>query len=118
MTATNQPTGIEVKYCNGKFRAKHFGGSASVVTQILDAIQTKLTAIGGHYRWVLDGHTGSYSVVARSSKGSFVESTGKTPGEALFGFLTARNILVRDFGFIPTTSWKVAFAKRREVSHA
>jgi len=92
-----EKTDLVVRYRNGKCRYSKFGGSAAMVTQVLDLIAAGLRAFAGEYRWHLDGDTyHGYSVVASYSGGRFVESSGKTPGEALRRFHAARVVLRND----------------------
>lgn len=90
----NAPKDLVVKYRNGRYPYRKFGGSAAAVTQVLDKLAAELRAFAGDYAWSLDGDTfRGYAIVARYSGGSFTESTGKTPGIALRGFNAAKVVL-------------------------
>lgn len=97
MTTNNEQAAkkqIRVNYHNGTCCYAKFGGSANQVQQVIELIQPELAATCGKYRWNLDGDTfNGYRVVASYEGGNFTESSGKTPGAALKGFLAAKNIL-------------------------
>jgi hypothetical protein len=99
---------IEIKYRNGKYTMTKFpvsNFSASQARQLIEQIQEELREFGGNYEWEFVGDTfRGYSVVAhynvtdlpsgKTTRGFFVESTGKTPNKALLNCNAVRTVLV------------------------
>jgi hypothetical protein len=94
--------GIEVKYRNGKRVLRSLRGiSAAMARQILGnpEVQAKLRRLCGIYRWDLDQDRDGYVLQAVHAAGTWIENRGKTPREALRGFLPLRDLLVLQYGF-------------------
>ena len=87
-----------IRYKHGKTPFIYRMASASMVQQVLTAITAELVEVCGSYKWTLDGYTGQYKIVASWKNRRWTDAQGKTPGECLYNFIPARNILERVYG--------------------
>ncbi|MDA8140769.1 MAG: hypothetical protein M0036_19145 [Desulfobacteraceae bacterium] len=89
---------LMVKYRNGKTHFGYYGASAAMVDQVLEIIKEDLRPVCGDYRWSLDGKSGDYRIIASWQGNSWVESTGKSPGECLKKWYPAAQVLETKYG--------------------